>query len=205
MKIDNFRQINSLLDFPTEDTFYVLQVIKRRKENPEMITGERVIRRFYLYKQDELLFLQNSVETECERNNARAYISLDKRSHKHIGNMMIKQCVDLIISQQFKALKTVYDSTCLKYPSDPLKKWVIDIDVKDLEEIEKIKALILSLQQSQNKKQKVYSILATLETINGYHLITNPFNLQEFNKVYDNKHKIEVKKNSPTLLYYCND
>ncbi len=202
-KIYNFIKINNLLDFPSEDTFYVLQIIKRRKENPEMITGEQVIRRFYLYNKTELLALQNKIEFECERNNARAYINLNKRSHKHIANMMLKGSLELVIAGHYKALKTVYDSTCLKHSSDPIKKWVIDIDIKDLTEIEKIKILIESLQNNvRGKASKEFKVLELLETLNGYHLITNPFNLQEFNKTYNNKYKIEVKKNALTVLYY---
>jgi len=41
-------------------------------------------------------------------------------------------------------------------------------------------------------------ILAIIETKNGYHLITKPFNSQTFGEKYP---EIEIHRNNPTILY----
>jgi hypothetical protein len=42
-------------------------------------------------------------------------------------------------------------------------------------------------------------IIGVIKTLNGCHLITKPFNIVQFREKYPD---VEVKKNSPTLLYY---
>lgn len=43
-----------------------------------------------------------------------------------------------------------------------------------------------------------YKILDILETKNGFHIITNPFNLKLFKDIFP---EIDVHKSSPTILY----
>jgi hypothetical protein len=42
-------------------------------------------------------------------------------------------------------------------------------------------------------------IIGVVGTVNGCHLITKPFNVTQFKGKYPD---VEIKKNSPTLLYY---
>jgi hypothetical protein len=43
-------------------------------------------------------------------------------------------------------------------------------------------------------------VIAEIPTKNGVHLITRPFNLQEFKETFDGDWDI-IHKNNPTLLY----
>jgi len=40
---NNFELINDLLDFTQEDTFYFVQILKRRKENPLLSKSSVVV------------------------------------------------------------------------------------------------------------------------------------------------------------------
>ena len=46
--IDNLKLIESIIDFPNEDTFYKIEIIVRRKDNPDLYENDvfgRVIKR----------------------------------------------------------------------------------------------------------------------------------------------------------------
>ena len=45
---NNFELIEQLLDFTLPNTFYFIQILKRRKDNPEMKYSESMIDNFYL-------------------------------------------------------------------------------------------------------------------------------------------------------------
>ena len=46
--IDNFELIKSLLKFESPDDFYHLQILKRKKENPELGSNSRVVKTYYV-------------------------------------------------------------------------------------------------------------------------------------------------------------
>ena len=77
-------------------------------------------------------------------------------------------------------------------PSD--KKWVVDIDTKDMDEVKRIESLINSCRPDGSK------IVTLLPTKSGYHVITRPFDLKAFKDSGGND--IDVHKNNPTLLYF---
>ena len=91
---DNFDQINTLLDFSEQNTFYFIQILKRRKENPDMRTGVQVIDNFYVYGPNDLEKLREKIVERCVKHNARAYINLNRLelekvalyTAKHFGN-----------------------------------------------------------------------------------------------------------------------
>jgi hypothetical protein len=81
-------------------------------------------------------------------------------------------------------------SVCGLY-SEGDKTWVVDIDDTGSDYNEML-LLIDSLQPEGGK------LVTIVQTKNGLHLITKPFNLQDFRAVYPD---IDVHKNNPTVLY----
>ena len=75
--VDNFEIISSLLDFPRDKSFYFMQVLKRRKENPELKSNSVVINNYYLYEKGDLEKLRERIVEDCVKNNARAYINVN--------------------------------------------------------------------------------------------------------------------------------
>ena len=71
----------------------------------------------------------------------------------------------------YKDIRNVFDSVCGSYFVEKPKRWIVDTDDCTPQEIQSIKNLIFELGGT---------ILETIPTVNGMHIITNPFNVQEF-------------------------
>jgi len=71
--IDNLDKIKPLLNFESEDDFYYLQILQRKKENPELGSNSRVIKNYYIKSVEELeksilkskLYVMNSMLEQC--------------------------------------------------------------------------------------------------------------------------------------------
>lgn len=197
---DNFKLIETLLDFTDPNSFYFIQIIKRRKENPHMKTGQAILDNFYVYEKTDLVKLKDKIVDRCIKHNARAYINLNKLDLERIAMYTQKNIVDLVIQGQFKAVKNAYSTACGNHTSEKAKRWVIDVDEKDLPFLSKIRELIQSLHLEIPKNS--YKIVAEIPTKSGVHIISEPFNLKKFNDELGlHNTMITVHKNSPTLLY----
>jgi len=207
MTVDNFKQISELLDFSEKDTFYFIQILKRRKENPDMKTGVRVINNYYLYSPEDLEKTREKILEDCTKHNARAYINLNRLDLEKIALHTMKQITELIIQGDFRAVKNAYATACGNHHSEKAKRWIIDIDAEILEHKDTIRELVQSLHTEI--KGNDYKILAEIPTRSGVHLISNPFNMQKFRDIIclkakstkDPLLKMDIHKNSPTLLY----
>lgn len=124
---------------------------------------------------------------------ARVYIHVQKQNHKDVGLTMIKQIVDRIESGNFNQ-KNVFESVVGQIKTKE-KRWVVDIDTKDEEYINNVEKFINSIQPTEITNK----IEAKIPTKNGLHLITTPFNMSEFVKVYSD---VDVQRKNPSLLYF---
>ena len=199
MTRDNFQLIKPLLDFTDPKTFYFIQILTRRKENPEMKSGQSVVDNFYLYTEEDLDKLRDRLVERCEKHNARAYINLNRLDLEKIALYTQKEIIDLIIQQNFKAVKNAYATACGNHTSETNKRWVVDIDEEQLHLLPDIRNLIGQLH-SEIPGNK-YRILAEIPTKSGVHIISEPFNMKKFSDTLGTSGPILVHKNSPTILY----
>jgi hypothetical protein len=197
---DNFEQIEKLLDWSISGTFYFVQILKRRKENPEMKTGTAVIDNFYIYNDSDLTKLKERIVERCSKHNARAYINLNRLDLEKVAMYTAKQVMDYIIAKDFKSVKNAYATVCGSHHSESEKKWIIDIDEEMLPHKEEIVEIVNKLHSEILGKN--YGIVAEIPTRTGVHLISNPFNMEKF-RLETSKMLfiIDIQKNSPTLLY----
>lgn len=193
---NNFEIIRTLLDFSEKNSFYFAQVLKRRKENPDMKTGTSVIDNFYIYDEADFDKLQERIIDRCTKHNARAYINLNRLDTEKIALYTQKLMIDYIIQKDFKSVKNAYATTCGSHHSEKEKRWVVDIDAEQLHRKDEIRAVIELLHKEIPKND--YKILAEIPTRTGVHIISNPFNLEKFRKIVPD---VECHKNSPTILY----
>lgn len=201
--MNNFNEINNLLKFDNEGEFYLVQIYKRRKDNPGMEKDMFMLDSFFIYSNDDLKKIEERIIKICEDNNARAYIRLNRRSNKAVAGLAVKKSLQYFIDEQYRDVKKAWLSACGEINSEPVKRWVVDIDIKQYRLVAETRCLITGIQ-STIKNGPVYSVIKTLETKNGYHIITQPFNIQEFNeKMKDSPYLsiIEIKKDANTLLY----
>jgi hypothetical protein len=202
MPVNNFPQISTLLDFENEKSFYFVQILKRRKENPEMKTGVRVINNYYLYSQQDLEKLKERIIEDCVKHNARAYINLNRLDIEKIALYATKLSMEYIIQGDHRAVKNAYATACGSHHSEKNKRWVIDIDEEYLPIKEEIRSIIEELHTEI--KGNNYRILAEIPTKSGVHILTNPFNMMKFREIALEKFgstSLDIHKNSPTILY----
>ena len=85
MATNNFDLIRKMLSFPDENAFYFLQVIKRRKDNPDLGKDMRHIADYYIYSLDQFDELKQRIIDQCNAENGRAYFRLNRRDAKKVG------------------------------------------------------------------------------------------------------------------------
>ena len=190
--IDNLEQILPLLKFESEDDFYYLQILQRKKENPQVGSNSRVIKNYYITSEQQLIGRYEEIKQLCWVFNARAFIRLNKRSFKKVGMKCMVNIANTMMNGDYKFLKSSYDRACGLGHNDGEKKWVLDLD-----NVEEISPLMLSFidNECEPKGAKCYIIL---KSKSGFHLITKPFNSQQFSLKYP---EIGIHKDSPTNIY----
>jgi hypothetical protein len=187
---NNFEQIKTLLRFDEPEHFYFLQILKRRKDNPDMKKDVSVIDNFFIYQREDLDKLQDKIIKLCDSNNARACIRLNVRDAEKIALQTLKITTDCILNKDYKGVKSAYLSACGQYASDKNKKWIVDIDTKDDSIIVEVINHLLSIPNML--------IYAKVPTKNGFHILVNPFNPKIFSDKYPT---IDLHKDNPTILY----
>ena len=192
MIIDNLQRILPFIVTESEDDFYYLQILQRKKENPEIGSNSRVIKSYYITSQQYLLDRYDEIKKLCHVFNARASIRLNKRSFEKVGFKAMVNIANTMSNREYKFLKASYDRACGLGHNDSNKKWILDVDVKDLDYVKRITTYIALIQPIGDK------VITLLDSKNGFHLITKPFDLQKFSSEFED---VEVHKDNPTNLY----
>jgi hypothetical protein len=198
---DNFDQIRSKLEFTDSNSFYFLQVLKRRKDNPDLGKDMVHLADYYIYNLEQFDSLKQRVIDQCNTENARAYFRINRRDAKKVAMQVLKRTVDYIMSEDYRAVKNAFASCAGEFHSDPDKKWIVDIDWKDIPPgidrdlyLNMVISKVQLLVAETGRDDSVY----TVTTKNGIHVITRPFNLKIFRDSYPD---IDVHKDNPTILY----
>ena len=190
--IDNSSLIRTMLSFEKDD-FYFVQVLKRRKDNPEMEKDMIVIDNFYISSFEAYDRTVPQIIKLCDHENARAYFRLNKRNYKALAPHMVKRTVEIAFGNDCHALKNVFDSVAGEFHSDPDKKWLIDVDDDKNIDYTELVDTVVELQKDAGREP----MTALFPTKNGVHLITRPFNLIKFKVMF----LVDVHKDANTILY----
>ena len=195
--IDNLEIIKPLLNFENEGDFYMLYVLKRKKDQPE---GEKdnhqSVRTIKTYCVESVEYLEkryDEIKQLCEMFQARAYIHVQKQNHKDVSLNMMVALAQRIQDGNHKQ-KGLFDSVVGQIKTHE-KRWIVDID--DMNEVSPIMMAYI------DHKCKPYGskIEAIIPTKNGHHLITKKFDVMKFKEEYPN---LDIQKKNPTLLFYPN-
>ena len=197
---NNFDLIRKIMDFDSSDTYYFLQILKRRKDNPDLGKDMKVIGDYFIYSMEQFNRMEDEIIQVCITHNARAYFRINKRSSKKTAMQMLKRVTDLIISENYKEVKNAFSSVSGEFHGDEDKKWIVDIDDVSIdtfnhskEQIE-IRELIYNLQLETGKEP----MMKFIPTKSGIHIITRPFNLKNFKEKYPD---VDVHKDNMVILY----
>ncbi len=189
--INNIDRIIPLLKFESKDDFYHAQVLKRKKENPDLGSNSHCVKTYYIKSVDELLLDFPEMVCLADFHNARVCINLNKRSFETVAFQTMRKVTDVIMNKDYPSVRKSYNSVCGTYSSDQDKSWIIDIDDHAFHSTELL-SFIETLQPVGDK------LKAILPTKNGFHIITRPFNLSEFRTQYPD---IDIHKDNPSVLY----
>ena len=193
--VDNFKQIKSLLDFPNDDIYYHLQIIRRGKDHPELPSANRMIKAYFICSLESLDYVEKEVKDLCEFFEARAYINLTPKSIRKTTLLQLKYIAQRVYEGDFKKIWKSWN-TCAGEIKGEKSRWVIDLDNENI--VENCIPIIHYINNLEPIHPNVGKVIATIKTNSGFHLISNPFNLQQFKEKYPD---IDVHKNNPTLLY----
>ena len=173
--IDNIELIKPLLNFENEGDFYMLYIFKRKKDQSTDKENHQSVRNIKSYCINSLEYLEqryDEIKQLCEIFKARAYIHVNKQNHKDVGMNIIVDIVNRVQSGQINQ-KHVFDSVVGQVKMLE-KRWIIDIDTKDSLFLKDVK---LHINLCRHTGDKIY---ATIPTKNGFHIITNRFDIVEF-------------------------
>lgn len=203
--LDNFDKLQNILQF-ADNSYYKFSVLLRNKDNAEIKNAKQhVIKSWLCSSFEQINTFKNEMINTCRAFNGRLYVNLDRGST--IKTLLeIKKYIDTQIEQYIfsenkiinpKIIYRAFESNTDIDKAKDNRKWLIDIDKKDLLLFTKVKEVL-----PEQYFEEIF------ETKNGYHLIyKRKFNVSEYLKsdiTFDEKTKkyiVEYKSNAKTLVY----
>jgi len=189
--IDNISLVLPLMSYDSEDDFYFLQILQRKKENPQLGSNSRVIKNYYIRSEEYLFEHYDEIKKLCDHFNARAMLRLNKRSYYKVAFRALLNVANTMSNKDFKNLKSQYDKACGETHNDKNKTWIIDIDEKEFD-FEVLDKYLATIDPIGHKTVQI------IPSANGYHAITKPFNVLTFSLKYKG---YDIHKDNPTNLY----
>lgn len=179
-------------------------------EVPENMDVRLFEKEYSTYSMESLARHKEEIIKLCEDNYARAYIRLNRRNIHSTSMALAEEIINKerknnTMANPDKMLSSVKGRT----PDEPDKTWIVDIDwekdndgkpVVDEVYAQKIVDMVESCTYGDNKGKR---IVAQIPTKNGRHLISRPFNRQEFKQKMNaaGLQPIDIHEDNPTILY----
>ena len=210
MIINNLELIKPFLKFESNDIYYHLQILKRKKDCLEhekaRNNNARCLKTYYISSIEYLEEKFPEIQKLCKHHQARAYINLNSKSYIKTAFEMNIKVAKRMKNKQFEYIYRSYESAAgMSDVNVGNIRWIVDIDEKEispimLSYIEYHCAPFSNWTYNVDNDIDVFNskILAKIPTKSGWHLITKPFNLQQFKQQYPD---VDVQKNNPTLCY----
>jgi hypothetical protein len=202
MTIDNFNAVAPWFDnLSDQGDFFFVQIMQRNKEKNNVSSSGYVIKDYHFFNKETFLSKKEEITTLCKAFNARAYFWINPRNCKEVQYEIIREALEAIELETHKLFKCVSRALgrkrCNKYKS----KWILDFDTKDWSFINKYLDLVRKCRPNVNK------ILYYVPTVNGIHVITLGFDLEQFKQelAIAKLDNIDIHKDNPTILYYSNE
>lgn len=207
MNINNLELIKPLLHLEKEGDFIQIFVLLRKKDQPEgQKDNHQSVRIIKSYCVESIEYLDKKMPeiiALCEYFNARAYININEKSHNNISLLMMEKLASRI-RNNVKNQVNLFDTVSGELKSKR-NRWIIDIDTKDERYMQKVITCIEAVKPFNPDLTNIepYKIIEEIPTLNGFHLITKPFDVFEFTKYLFISESLipEIQKNNPTILY----
>ena len=201
---DNFQKFmhyvekNSPEGFGNGDVCYVVEILRRGKDNPELPAANYHFRNFYIKKLDDIDKFMFDIISICEALNARAYFSVNYKDIEQVAKNTVAELARRVASGDYKAAWSVWESESGKYANKEDQKWIVDLDKEHLSYKDDIMRIV------QDCGGDLVDMICTRS---GIHLITSKFNRDTYNKLCVELFRgttikqPDIQKNHITLLY----
>ena len=116
---------------------------------------------------------------------------------------MLKLLVDYVTSEQYVSSKSLFVKVAGRYHAEKEKLWLLDYDGEDLGYVEPIIATVRKTPPVHGNDK----VIAKIPSKSGLHIVTRPFNLVEFNRLFFQKYNqnysdfISIHKDNPVNLF----
>lgn len=208
--VNNFELIKNYMTFLNERSFYFVQILRRKKENPEQKSYSIPIENFYIFSKDHLDHMMPRIIEICEKNRARAYIKLNCLDAQSVMLETIAVLTHDIRNSDWKHMSAALNSACgICGKQDGFEKlYLVDLDDEYADRKDEIKQYIEDLPPVKYKeideyghtlKERINKVKIEIPTRHGTHLLTTGFDLQTFSQKYPN---IDIHKDGNTILYF---
>lgn len=197
--IDNFDLIKTHLNFLNDRSFYFIQILKRKKENPEQKSYSIPVESFYIFNIEQYEHVKHRIIELCEMHRARAYIKMNCLDAQSVLLEQISLITQEIRKENWKHMSKTLNSACgiCGKQNGFEKLYLIDLDDIEIgsDDYKDIVNKINNLQPVNNTN-KIYM---SVPTKHGCHLLSTGFNMQEFKQNYSH---IDIHDDGITLLYF---
>lgn len=199
--INNIEILKPHLQFFNERSFYFIQIIKRKKENPDMKSYTRPIESFYVFSLEQLDRMMPHIIEKCEQNRARAYIKMNTLDAQDVGLTAIRVISEQIAGKDWKAMQSNFNMACGRCGRQEGEDllYLVDIDSDCPYNKEDVRNYINQLQPTVEKGGPEDKVVVEVPTRNGIHFITTGFEINLFKNKFPG---IDVHKDGITLLYF---
>lgn len=195
--VDNFDLIKQHLDFKNDQSFYFVQILRRKKENPEMKSYSLPIESFYIFNEEDFDKYKPHIINKCEANRARAYIKMNCLDAQSVLLEQIAIITQDIRKKNWKGMSKTLNSACgvCGKQEGHEKLYLVDLDGELADKRDEIRSLINSLPPVDVTDK----VKMEVPTKNGYHFLTTGFNHNDFRKLYQG---VDIHDDGITLLYF---
>lgn len=194
-QVNNLDKILKFLVFEDSNDFYYLQILQRKKENPQLGSNSRVIKNYYITSEKYLLDRWEEIVALCEHFNARASLRLNRRNYEKVAYKAMINMANSMGNREFSFIKKSYDRAVGAGNVEPraTKSWILDWD-GEFDKTDEINVITL-INQCKPEGDKVTALIPSKS---GMHIITTPFDSREFSVAYP---EVEIHKDNPTNIY----
>lgn len=195
--VNNFEYIKNKLHFLNEKSFYFIQILKRKKENPELKSYSRPIESFYIFSKEQFERMMPHIIEKCEMNRARAYIKMNCLDAESVMLGQIAELTRIIRDNDWRNMPASLNSACGQCgkQNGNEKLYLVDLDDEYSDKVDEIEDYLDSLEPINSYSK----IKMRVPTKHGTHLLVTGFNKQAFCQKYPN---IDIHDDGITLLYF---
>lgn len=194
--VDNFDLVKLLLKFSNDDEFYQLEILQRKKENPDLGSNSRKVKTYQIRSVEHLEKYEEEIKAICNVTNARAMIRANRRSWKTCAFKTLEKMAGAMSNGHWWKIGEQHSKAIGKGHIDPRKLWIVDIDPDNSgNNVETLLDMAMIKINDLHNHNRVELVIPSAV---GYHIITRPFWVDKFREAGFTH---DIQKDNPTNLY----